>query len=146
MNKVVASTEEAVSDIFDGATTCPAFRANVLNYCGTDTPKHDLFLAKHDRPRVKRYAEHGVACHRREASGCRGRRLKVSCPFLGVKTCSSSVRVQRMEAASAFANVGGVESAWANEKTLPCRGSIPGGISHILFMLVWVTASAQYAL
>jgi len=29
-----------------------------------------------------------------------------------------------MRAVSARANVGGVEGAWANEKTLPCRGSI----------------------
>ena len=27
---------------------------------------------------------------------------------------------------SARADVGGMESAWANEKTLPCRGSLPG--------------------
>jgi len=51
-----------------------------------------------------------------------------------------------MRVVSACADVGGVESARANEKTLPCGGGIPGGISRILFMLVWVTPSAQYAL
>src|SRR5271165_4657562 len=42
------------------------------------------------------------------------------------KPDDSSGPMPRMRAASACADVGRVESACANEKTLPCRGSIPG--------------------
>jgi hypothetical protein len=60
-------------------------------------------------------------------SACWGRQIISAIPCLDDPSeVGENSPMPRMRAVTACADVGGVESPWANEKTLPCRGSVLG--------------------